>query len=100
MDIAVLGDEYFVLGFQIAGIRHAILANTDVNATFDRLMQAANIGMVIMDNATFGRLHERMKEKALTQVRPTVVVLSHDVSAEENLRMMIRRSLGIDVWNK
>lgn len=100
MDIAVWGDEHFILGFQSAGVKHAFRAEQDVHRTFESIMQRDDIGLLIMENTAFERLPERLKERALTQVRPTVIVLSHDVSAEENLRLMIRRSLGIDVWNK
>ena len=63
-------------------------------------MERKDIGILIMDNKDFELLNERLKEKAMTQVQPTVVVLSYDVSAEENLRLMIKRSLGIDVWER
>ncbi len=100
-EIAVMGDEYFTLGFQAAGVRNAfIVSKENINRKFEEAMERKDIGILIMNNDDFRMLNERARERALVQVKPTVVILSHDVSAEENLRIMIRRSLGIDLWNK
>lgn len=99
MEIAVVGDEYFVSGFQTAGVRNTFVAD-DANKTFEEVMGKENIGVVITEKKTFDKLNERLKERAMTQVKPTVVILAHDVGGEENLRIMIKRSLGIDLWSK
>lgn len=101
MEIGVLGTEHFVRGFEIAGVKHTFVVNKEnINKIFEEVMERDDIGILIMDNNDFEMLNEKLKEKALTQVQPTVVVLSHDISAEENLRIMIKRSLGIDIWGK
>lgn len=100
-EIAVMGNEYFTMGFQAAGVRNVfVVEGQNLNREFERIMERKDIGILIMHNDDFQRLSERLKEKALVQVKPTVVILSHDVSAEENLRLMIKRSLGIDLWSK
>ena len=96
-----MGSEYFVLGFQSAGVRRAfVVTKENINRQFEEVMETKDIGILVMNNDDFQMLHERSKERALVQVKPTVVILSHDISAEENLRIMIRRSLGVDLWNK
>jgi V/A-type H+-transporting ATPase subunit F len=100
-EIAVMGSEYFTLGFQSAGVRNAFVVSKEtINRKFEEVMERKDIGILIINNDDFQTLNERAKERALVQVKPTVVILSHDISAEENLRVMIRRSLGIDLWNK
>ncbi len=99
MEIAVVGDEYFVTGFQAAGVKNTFIAD-DANRVFEDIMGKENIGVVITEKRTFDTLSERLKEKAMTTVKPTVVILAHDVGGEENLRIMIKRSLGIDLWSK
>ncbi len=100
-EIAVMGSEYFTLGFQSAGVRNVFVVDKqNINRNFEEVMGRKDIGIVIMNNDDFLNLNERLREKALVQVQPTVVILSHDVSAEENLRIMIKRSLGIDLWEK
>lgn len=98
LEIAAVGDENFVTGFQIAGIREAIIVGSDANRTFEEAMARPDIGIIITDSSVFGRLSARMQEKAMTVLKPTVVVLSHDVSGESNMRLMIKRALGMDVW--
>ena len=101
MEIVAIGDEHFVTGFELAGVRHTFVVDrTNASETFERIMENDDIGIVVMDNTTYDMLSERLKERAMTQVKPTVVVLSHDVSAEENLRLLIKRALGIDLWGK
>ena len=99
MEIAVMGDEYFVTGFQAAGIKNTfVVENSD--KSFEEVIKNENIGILITDKKIFDSMSERHKEQAMTMVRPTVVILSHDVGGEENLRLMIKRSLGIDLWGK
>jgi V/A-type H+-transporting ATPase subunit F len=100
-EIAVMGSEYFTLGFQSAGVRNVFVVDKqNINRSFEEVMGRKDIGILIMNNDDFLNLNERLREKALVQVQPTVVILSHDVSAEENLRIMIKRSLGVDLWEK
>jgi vacuolar-type H+-ATPase subunit F/Vma7 len=96
-----MGNEYFVLGFQSAGVRQAfVVTKENINRQFEEVMERKDVGILVMNNDEFQMLNERLKERALIQVKPTVVILSHDISAEENMRLMIRRSLGIDLWEK
>ena len=98
-EIAVIGDEYFVIGFECVGIKNSfVTTENNVNNIFEEILKKENIGIVLTEKKTFDLLSERMKEKVNTQVKPTVLILSHDISGEENLRIMIKRSLGIDLW--
>lgn len=98
MDITVVGDEHFVAGFSIAGVKSTFVVEKD---TASRVMESVMQGesaVVITDKSVYDMLNPRMKEAVDVSVKPTFVILSHDVSGEENLRMMIKRSLGIDLW--
>ncbi len=100
-NIAVAGSEYFVLGFQLAGVKRTVITDPKtINKTVEQLLDRKDLGILIMQHSDFQSLSPRLHERALTQVKPTVVVLSHDTSAEENLRIMIKRSLGIDLWSQ
>ncbi len=99
MEIAAVGDEYFVTGFLAAGIKNAFVAD-NAEKEIEELLARDDIAIVITDKKTFDTLSERLKEKVMTQVKPTAVILSHDIGGEENLRLMIKRSLGIDLWGE
>lgn len=98
LEIAAIGDEIFVTGFQIAGVRETIASGANPNEAFEKLMAREDIGIIVTNRQVFDVLNERLRERALTVVKPTVVVLSYDIGGDENLRLMIRRALGIDVW--
>lgn len=98
LEIAAIGDEIFVTGFQIAGVRETIVSGENPTAAFEKLMSRDDIGIIITEKPLFDRLSERLRERTMVTVKPTVVVLSHDIGGDENLRLMIKRSLGIDVW--
>jgi len=101
LDIVVLGNESLVTGFKLAGVKRSYVASKEnINEIFENVMADKSIGIVIMDHDDFELLSERNKEIAFTKVKPTVVVLSHDTSGEENLRLMIKRSIGVDLWIK
>lgn len=100
MEIAVIGNEDFALGFHAAGVSRTVTAEKDAHRQFEELMKAENVGIVVTEKETFDSLSERTREAVMTSVRPTFVVLAHDVSAEENLRLMIRRALGVDLWKR
>lgn len=93
-----MGDENFVMGFQIAGIKNSFVVEGDANKVVEEVMGREDIGIVVTEKKTFDMLNEHMKEKILTAARPAFVILSFDVSAEENLRLMIKRAMGIDLW--
>lgn len=98
MEIAALGNEQFILGFNLAGVRKGIVVTKDANKEFEQLMGDPSVGIVVIHKETFDMLSERNKEAALTRVKPIVVALSHDLGGEDNLRIMIKRSLGVDLW--
>ncbi|MBI4014976.1 MAG: hypothetical protein HY365_03400 [Candidatus Aenigmarchaeota archaeon] len=98
MEISAVGDEHFVVGFNIAGVKNTFAVEKDsVNRVVEDVMNGDN-AVVITNKSVYDMLNPRMKEAVDTSVKPTFVILSHDVSGEENLRMMIKRSLGIDLW--
>ncbi|HLD83440.1 MAG TPA: V-type ATP synthase subunit F [archaeon] len=98
MNISVIGDEHFVAGFNIAGISRARVVDKDSAGKAVEDAVAADNAVVITNKTVYDMLNPRMREIVNTTVKPTFVILSHDVGAEENLRMMIKRSLGIDLW--
>ena len=62
-------------------------------------MENKQIGIMIVDEKTVERLDERMREKLMVSVSPVVVTLSTQ-SSQDELRRMIIKSIGIDVWKE
>ncbi len=96
MELAVIGGSEFTLGFALTGIRHIVVVDTDVAAAFKRVMHENNIGIVITDEATMGKLDDDNREQVEQSMRPVVVVLSTE-GTQESLRRLIRKSIGVDL---
>jgi len=100
-EIAVLGDNEFTIGFRLAGVRRII------NVTPEKLAQETSkalddesIGVLVLMRDDVSRLPVRVRDKLENSVRPVCVVLSTDSAGEDDLRRKVKKSIGIDVWDK
>ncbi len=93
MELAVIGDDAFNLGFRLAGIRNARTYRSESDLL--TVMRDERVGIAIMSQQAFDRLSESRKEDVLTSIKPVVVVLSEQ--PQEGLRRMIIRSIGVDL---
>lgn len=101
VDVVVLGNSEFTLGFRLAGIKRCVEVENDNNKLAKEVEQALNdksIGILVLDKNDVCKLPLRVTEKTEYSLAPVVVVLSEDTSSEEDLRRKIRRSIGVDVW--
>ena len=99
MELAVVGDDDFVTGFMLSGVRHAFETNGNVNEVINKVIQNKEIGIVIMDEKEYSSLNAKMKEFLENTIRPVVVTLSKEGRGED-LRLYIKRTLGVDLWQK
>jgi len=97
--IAVLGTEEFVLGFELAGIRQTVIADNDPEKQVQNLMKSSEVGVVILDENTVNKLDAYTKKEIDDSVRPVFITLS-EKAHDESLRKMIKKSIGVDLWEK
>lgn len=98
--IAVLGEEKFNLGFQIAGINKAFsLSKEHPEQTIRELMDNEEIGLIIVQHELLERFNETLQEKIQQSIEPVFLVISEQDSNEE-LRKLIKKSIGVDVWDQ
>ena len=93
MELAVIGESEFTLGFRLAGIRKVIEVK-DAEKDVKKMMEEANVGIVIMDEKTLDELDENIKEDVTNSIKPVFVVISEQ---QEELRKMIIKSIGVDL---
>ncbi|MBU0536191.1 MAG: V-type ATP synthase subunit F [Nanoarchaeota archaeon] len=100
MEIAVIGRPEFTLGFRLSGITKVIdVENTDDSEKkIAEIMKDQNIGIMVTDDATITCLSERTREAVETSVKPVAVVVSTESTAQDTLRKMIIKSIGVDLW--
>ncbi|MBI1969981.1 V-type ATP synthase subunit F [Candidatus Woesearchaeota archaeon] len=100
LEVAVIGSSEFVLGFQLAGVKRIIELEEKENPEkkIMELKQDPAIGIIITDARTMEKLNEYRREEIQASVKPVVVVLSIEAEAQDALRKMILKSIGVDLW--
>tara|TARA_B100000676_G_scaffold128538_1_gene127507 strand:- start:28 stop:327 length:300 start_codon:yes stop_codon:yes gene_type:complete len=98
MEIAVVGQLEFTLGFQLAGVKNLYNPVDDEElATLLRdLLGQDEIGVVVVDNFDLVRLPERLRVQLSESVTPTVLGIGTE--EDNTLRESIKSALGVDLW--
>ncbi|MFO7710618.1 MAG: V-type ATP synthase subunit F [Candidatus Woesearchaeota archaeon] len=98
-EIAVFGEEQFVLGFQLSGIKKIFVAQDNPKEQISSIIGYPEIGLVIMQTKMMDNLDDETKELVTKSIEPIFLTLSRKDSNEE-MQRLIKKSIGIDVWNK
>ncbi len=97
--IGCAGTEAFTLGFQLAGIRKVVNIY-DKSEAFDKIWELKDdkgIGIVIVDEKVMEMLDDDDRNDIEESIQPVFVTVSEKSSAE-NLRKLIIKSIGVDLW--
>jgi len=104
MELAVFGSPEFTLGFRMAGITKVVDIDESMKSEADKrllqLMEDKDVGIIIADDKIMAALSERMRERAEGSVRPVTIAVSTETAAQETLRKMIIKSIGVDLWKQ
>jgi len=99
VDIAVIGNNEFILGFRLAGITKTYAADSA-----EKVLDAVNavladnaIGILVMNSTDMARLPARLRQTLENSVQPTVITLGEE-SGGLSMRERIKRSVGVDLW--
>jgi V/A-type H+-transporting ATPase subunit F len=99
MEIAVIGNSEFILGFRLAGIRTTYAAENDEkrNEFITSVLQDGQVGILVLNSSDMEKIPRRLRATLEKSVRPTVIA----IGAEEGgltMRERIKRSVGVDLW--
>ena len=98
--VAVLGEHEFVLGFQLAGIGKTFELNKDhPDSTIRELMSNEKIGLIILQEESLQKLKEETREAVTDSIEPVFLTITEDDSNTE-MRKLIKKSIGVDLWDK
>jgi len=97
--VVALGSEAFTLGFQLSGIRKIVNIhdNKDILDKIHELRQDKDIGIVIVDENILQKLESHDRSEIEESVEPVFISLSTE-SSSENIRKLIIKSIGVDLW--
>ncbi len=96
MDIAVLGNEDFVLGFRLAGLRRAYVASgEEYDLKLMELLEDDSIGILAVDSGDLVNLTPLHRKKVMECIQPVVIPIGRD---ESDLREKVKRAIGVDLY--
>ena len=98
MEIAVVGNNDFTLGFRLAGVeRIHNTTNEDEMATILKsLLNETDVGIIVIDSEDLIQLPERLRQQLSDSVSPTVLGIG--TKEDNTLRESIRKAIGVDLW--
>lgn len=97
MDIAVIGDEEFLLGFRLAGIRKVVpIDDKGLVAKLEELLRDRSVGILVMHNEDMKKLDPHIRRRLVESVEPVVISIGR--VEEVDLRERIKQAVGVDLW--
>ena len=96
MEIAAVGNDDFVTGFALAGVRHVFSAENNLDEKVEEALKNPDIGVLVMEENQFQSLSNKNKKMLERLVKPVLVLISAEGS---DIRNRIKKSLGIDLWH-
>jgi len=99
MEIAVIGNSEFILGFRLAGIRKTYAAENDekLNEYITSALSDGQGGILVLNSSDMERLPRRLRTTLEDSVKPTVIALGGEEGGL-SMRERIKRSVGVDLW--
>ena len=96
MEIAVIGNDEFVLGFRLAGIRRVFVANSEnYQEKMLEAMSQPTIGILAVDAKDLDNLSYQLRQKVMDSIQPVVVPVGGD---DGDLREKVKRAIGVDLY--
>jgi V/A-type H+/Na+-transporting ATPase subunit F len=99
MEIAVIGNSEFILGFRLAGIKKTYAAENDekLNEYINNVLQDANVGILVINSSDMQKVPRRLRSTLENSVKPTVIAIGGEEGGL-SMRERIKRSVGVDLW--
>ena len=98
MEIAVVGNNDFTLGFRLAGVEriHNTTNDDEMITILKSLLNEKDVGIIVIDSEDLIQLPERLRQKLSDSVSPTVLGIG--TKEDNTLRESIRKAIGVDLW--
>ena len=98
MEIAVVGNSDFVLGFRLAGIRKTFEAtSSDIESRIQDILNDRTVGILVIHNDDIKKLSLQMQKTLDDSVEPTIISIGGK-GESTNLRDKIKQAVGVDLW--
>jgi len=100
MEIAVIGNSEFILGFRLAGIQKTYAAENDEKLVehITSVLADTNVGILVMNASDMEKVPRKLRVTLDNSVRPTVIAIGGGEEGGLSMREKIKRSVGVDLW--
>ena len=99
MEIAVIGNSEFILGFRLAGVTKTFPADTEEKVVeyVHKVLDNDAIGILVLNSSDMAKIPPRLRITLENSVHPTVITLGEEEGGL-SMRERIKRSVGVDLW--
>jgi V/A-type H+/Na+-transporting ATPase subunit F len=99
MEIAVIGNSEFILGFRLAGIRKTYAAENEekLSEQITSVLHDGEVGILVLNSSDMERIPRKLRVTLENSVKPTVIALGGEEGGL-SMRERIKRSVGVDLW--
>jgi vacuolar-type H+-ATPase subunit F/Vma7 len=95
--ITVVGNHDFVLGFQLAGI-HTTFVEENIEPRVISILAEKETDILILHDEDYKKLSSQVRKRANESVKPIVIAVGN--LEEDDLRIRIKRVIGVDLYKK
>ncbi|HUW67636.1 MAG TPA: V-type ATP synthase subunit F [Candidatus Nanoarchaeia archaeon] len=99
MEIAVVGNSDFTMGFRLAGIKNIFETNgnDDLVPQVQKVLKERDVGILVIHNDDLTSLPEQLQITLDELVTPTTIAIG-GAGESTNLRDKIKQAVGVDLW--
>jgi V/A-type H+-transporting ATPase subunit F len=97
VQLAVIGSNEFIVGFQLAGIRNVMEASDRPFNDLKSFRSSKEIGVVVVEEKIIESLEQHEKQAIEASVDPVYIPVSAKAE-QESLKKLIKKSIGVDLW--
>jgi len=97
MEMAVVGSEMFVIGFRLAGVRKTHIAGPqNLEGKVNQVLDDKSVGILVLDTKDMEELSYATRRRLESMPKPVVIAVG--MREEEDLRIKVKRAIGIDLY--
>ena len=99
MEIAVIGNSEFILGFRLAGIRKTYASENDEKLieNITSALQDDEVGILVLNSSDMDKVPRKLRATLENSVKPTIIAIGGEEGGL-SMRERIKRSVGVDLW--
>ncbi|HIG99741.1 MAG TPA: V-type ATP synthase subunit F [Thermoplasmata archaeon] len=95
--ITVVGNHDFGLGFQLAGI-HNTFVEENIEQRVALILAEKETDILVLHDEDYKKLSSQLRKRASESVKPIVIAVGS--LEEDELRVRIKKVIGVDLYKK